>query len=496
MKNENLGLGIYYRSVFKTSMFFVILFCFFYFWQAAPLESAEVAIYGGTYSSWPLTWHPLHSLNDSSDASLNGTPYLDVIGDSSYPAFYHGISQDGNYYCFRVRVRYNGAVDSKTYSPFNTSGTVLILIKGSSDNPPDDNNPVYGFAFDFLANHGLEMMVRGATGDHWHDINMEDIDGNSGAKLAPDFDAAAGRSGDGYIRTVDGQDSGSPWGATTFIDFAISCSYLTYLVNYPSTDYTLACGQSWQLQVATIVGGNDHQPINGDVAGGKTKDSLVSGSWLIGTRVNLTNFGVRDIRGKALITWETHSEVDNAGFHIWRAMGPKSEFLRLTSDLIPAQGFAYRGALYAYEDAAVLPGFTYFYKLEDVDMNGTSTFHGPVVFILGTITPQFPADGMLVWGRIPVRFNWHGGPFSNFRLEFSSSPDFTTSIVSLPPSTAGSVPGIAESYYFPKTKEWEQISALNGHAGVLYWRVRGFTPEGAQAVSETRKLKISPGGLY
>jgi hypothetical protein len=41
--------------------------------------------------------------------------------------------------------------------------------------------------------------------------------------------------------------------------------------------------------------------------------------------------------------------------------------------LIPAQG-----ASYEFADSNVQNRKTYYYKLEDIDLNGTSTIHGPV----------------------------------------------------------------------------------------------------------------------
>jgi hypothetical protein len=39
---------------------------------------------------------------------------------------------------------------------------------------------------------------------------------------------------------------------------------------------------------------------------------------------------------------------------------------------------AAQGAAYSYEDAAVEAGQTYWYWLEDVDLSGATTLHGPV----------------------------------------------------------------------------------------------------------------------
>ena len=76
--------------------------------------------------------------------------------------------------------------------------------------------------------------------------------------------------------------------------------------------------------------------------------------------------------------WSTVHEIDNAGFHIWRGRTHDEEILCITEALIPAEGSAIQGAEYAYEDIDVEPMRTYWYKLEDVSFDGTSTFHGPV----------------------------------------------------------------------------------------------------------------------
>jgi len=48
------------------------------------------------------------------------------------------------------------------------------------------------------------------------------------------------------------------------------------------------------------------------------------------------------------------------------------------SSLIPAQGSATKGASYEFIDTNVQNRKTYYYKLEDIDTNGNSTFHGTV----------------------------------------------------------------------------------------------------------------------
>ena len=73
------------------------------------------------------------------------------------------------------------------------------------------------------------------------------------------------------------------------------------------------------------------------------------------------------------LQWKTESEIDNAGFNVWRA-----EFEKINASLIPAKGSPTEGASYTYVDKNVQNRNTYLYKLEDIDLSGKSTFHDTV----------------------------------------------------------------------------------------------------------------------
>ena len=92
------------------------------------------------------------------------------------------------------------------------------------------------------------------------------------------------------------------------------------------------------------------------------------------TLIELASFTAK---GKKL-AWVTESEIDNAGFYIWRADAENGEYVRLNDEIIPAKGSATKGAKYTFTDKTAKGKNTYFYKLEDVDVYGMSTFHGPV----------------------------------------------------------------------------------------------------------------------
>jgi hypothetical protein len=83
--------------------------------------------------------------------------------------------------------------------------------------------------------------------------------------------------------------------------------------------------------------------------------------------VALTAFAAQGLADGVFLRWETASELDNAGFHLWRSERPDGRYARITPELIPAEGGPAWGAEYTYEDTDVRVGRTYSYKIEDVE---------------------------------------------------------------------------------------------------------------------------------
>ncbi len=96
------------------------------------------------------------------------------------------------------------------------------------------------------------------------------------------------------------------------------------------------------------------------------------------TLVELGSFTAQAQPGLVHVAWSTLSEVDNAGFNLWRSQAAEGGYEKLNAQLIPAQGGPTQPASYAFDDDAVTDGVTYYYKLEDVSIYGQSTLHGPV----------------------------------------------------------------------------------------------------------------------
>ncbi len=98
------------------------------------------------------------------------------------------------------------------------------------------------------------------------------------------------------------------------------------------------------------------------------------------TAVKLISFTAADSAEGVLIQWQTASETDNLGFNLYRAETETGDRVLLNSSLIPTNmpPGSPIGASYEYLDATAAAGSTYYYWLEDVDLAGVATLHGPV----------------------------------------------------------------------------------------------------------------------
>jgi hypothetical protein len=52
--------------------------------------------------------------------------------------------------------------------------------------------------------------------------------------------------------------------------------------------------------------------------------------------------------------------------------------VKINNSLTMAKGSSTQGAIYEFIDNEVQNRMTYYYKLEDIDLNGKSIMHGPV----------------------------------------------------------------------------------------------------------------------
>jgi hypothetical protein len=96
------------------------------------------------------------------------------------------------------------------------------------------------------------------------------------------------------------------------------------------------------------------------------------------TAVDLLTFTATGQGEDVKVFWETADETDNLGFHLYRSTSAQGDFNRLTDKVIPAATYMTGSPYYTYMDTAVTRGKLYYYKLEDIDIYGNSTLHGPI----------------------------------------------------------------------------------------------------------------------
>ncbi len=141
---------------------------------------------------------------------------------------------------------------------------------------------------------------------------------------------------------------------------------------------------------AVTLGGSLGQFGAGQSSGGAA--SLTAGFWNPGSSaplaVTLAGFSAVQQGDAVLATWETASELNNLGFNLYRGASAAGPDRQLNATLIPSQSPGSSGGYaYTWEDRADLaPGATYFYWVEDVDLHGAATMHGPVSVDFGAPT--------------------------------------------------------------------------------------------------------------
>ena len=220
----------------------------------------------GTYANWATSWTAITSANDPKDAGIAGC--LDYVGDAANPGLYS--AYDSSYVYFRMRVNTNTFTSSTAHG----ANLLLIDVVGYGTNGID-----YAFAWDSKSNdnskHGLEMCIHSVNGPTWGVSQVDDIDGNQGGKGTNDINGLISgstyRTTDGYVRTVDGQTT-TNLGVTSFIDFAVSWSYL-------ATYTGLRSNQTWKVALASIDNATDANAFNADISGGASKTDLITTGW-------------------------------------------------------------------------------------------------------------------------------------------------------------------------------------------------------------------------
>jgi len=96
------------------------------------------------------------------------------------------------------------------------------------------------------------------------------------------------------------------------------------------------------------------------------------------TAVTLASFTAEWDSGQVLIAWETTLEIDTIGFNLWRSTASDGAYVRVNETLIPAASpGGVMGGVYTFDDPSAVPGTTYYYKLEELEVGGARNWYGP-----------------------------------------------------------------------------------------------------------------------
>ena len=105
------------------------------------------------------------------------------------------------------------------------------------------------------------------------------------------------------------------------------------------------------------------------------------------TAVNLITFTAKGKGESVEIVWQTGQEFNNKGFNLYRSKSRPGPWSKLNDKLIPAASLSGEGRSYRFIDKDAVYSQLYYYKLEDIEITGKRTFHGPICV-------DWDADGM------------------------------------------------------------------------------------------------------
>jgi len=88
--------------------------------------------------------------------------------------------------------------------------------------------------------------------------------------------------------------------------------------------------------------------------------------------VVLSSFQASPQPSGILLEWNTSSETDFAGFHVHRSLQGETGYRQINPRLLAPP------SPYSFLDEDVIPGITYFYRLEAIDRSGDRQFFGPI----------------------------------------------------------------------------------------------------------------------
>ena len=86
--------------------------------------------------------------------------------------------------------------------------------------------------------------------------------------------------------------------------------------------------------------------------------------------VTLSHFRAEHTDTGVILNWTTESEVDNAGFYIYRSQTKNGEFKTINPTIIQGAGTTGQRNQYTWTDTTAKPNTLYYYRIEDISHTG------------------------------------------------------------------------------------------------------------------------------
>ncbi len=210
---------------------------------------------------------------------------------------------------------------------------------------------------DVLNPYGFKIVLRAKAGNAWQPVDMV-------SNLSTE--------------TADNRTNPNPerfdkprWAWPTAVEDSVRSSVVR-VNNARSNSNVLTKASDGSKQGAWILSGDHKKHELTDVTYYGHKDDISTPGQTYGQPlpVELSSFRPTLEDGKVVVRWTTESELDNAGFNIYRSETRDGEFKQINAQLIQGAGTTGERNTYEWVDTTAKPDVVYYYQIEDVSFAG------------------------------------------------------------------------------------------------------------------------------
>ena len=111
------------------------------------------------------------------------------------------------------------------------------------------------------------------------------------------------------------------------------------------------------------------------------------------TRAVLSDFRAYEDNGQVVIEWATASEIDTAGFHIFRLDESADDYIKINDQILPGLLTSPQGGTYSLVDTGASPYNSLTYVLMEIEGKGKENVYGPYTVQVGGDSAVMTANG-------------------------------------------------------------------------------------------------------